>query len=221
MADKRFWRLGLCACTVIVMAACGSDDSDADTTTAAPVESTTATTEATVESTTATTAPASTVSETDAPETTSAPTTEDAPAPTTEGDDTAAAALDACAILESLDPSALLGEPAGEPEGSGGDTFGSTCGIESASEDTRGATRLTISTNSAADNFENQKELFGVDTEVSGLGDTAFHSGPYLFVLDGETFFFIQVVRDFSLGVAIDDAELEAAATKVLAALEA
>jgi hypothetical protein len=78
---------------------------------------------------------------------------------------------------------------------------------------------LTINVNSAADNFENQKELFGVDTEATGLGDSAFHSGPYLFVLDGETFFFIQVVRDSSLGVAVDDADLEAAATKVLTAL--
>lgn len=209
MAGNRFWRLGLCACTVIVMAACGSDDGGADTTMAS-----------TVAGVDPTTTPA-TASETDAPQTTAVATTEqDVQAPTTEGDDEApSAAIDVCAILESLDPSALLGEPAGEPEASGSDTFGFTCGIESASEETRGATRLTISTNSAADNFENQKELFGVDTEVSGIGDMAFHSGPYLFVLDGETFFFIQVVRDSSLGVAIDDAELEAAAMKVLAAL--
>jgi hypothetical protein len=217
MAEKRFWRLGLCACTVIVLAACGSDDSDAETTTV-PVVSTTATTETATTETSATT----TVAETDAPAAPSATTAADQePAPTPAADQAPAGDVDTCAILESLDPSALLGEPAGEAVGSGSDIFGFTCAIKSASEDARGATRLTIMTNSAAENFEKQKEIFGVDTEVAGLGDSAFHSGPYVFVLDGETFFYIQVIRDSSLGVAIDDAELEAAATKVLAALQA
>jgi hypothetical protein len=214
MADTRFRRLAWCACAALVMAACGSDDGDTATT-AEPVPAT----ESTVEATSATTE--ETVGETDAPPTTPEATTgEPAPESTSIGDEAPDEAIDACAILESLDPAALLGEPAGEPEGSGSATFGFTCGIESASEATRGATRLTISTNSAAENFEKQKDLFGVDTEVTGLGDAAFHSGPYLFVLHGETFFFIQVVRDSSLGVAIDDAELEVAATKVLAALD-
>ena len=193
MATRRWTELGLWAGVVIALAACGSDDGDASTSTTPSVETTVARSTST-----------SLVPPTAAPDTT--------PAAGADG-------IDACAILESLDPAALLGEPAGAPQGSGSAGLGFSCAIQSASEDTRGATRLTITTNSAAENFEQQKELFGVDTEVDGLGDAAFHSGPYVFVLDGETFFFIQVVRDSSLGVAIEDAELEAAADTVLDAL--
>jgi len=123
---------------------------------------------------------------------------------------------DACPLLDGIDLAALLGEPAGEPEASS-----QVCRVRPASADSRGNLQLVVATSRAADNFETQKDTFGVDTEVEGLGDAAFHSGPYLFVLDGEVLAFMQVIRDSSLGIAVDDADLEAAMTTVLANIAA
>jgi len=51
------------------------------------------------------------------------------------------------------------------------------------------------------------------------MGDRAFHSGPYLVVLDGEVLLQLQVIRDASLGFDVDDAVLESAMTTILANL--
>lgn len=118
---------------------------------------------------------------------------------------------DPCPLLEGVDLEALLGEPAGAPEAGT-----QTCRVQPAAEDSRGNLQLVVATSRAADNYETQQETFGVDSEVAGLGDAAFHSGPYLFVLDGEVLAFVQVIRDSSLGVGVDDADLEAAMATVL-----
>ncbi|MGK2948538.1 MAG: hypothetical protein ACSLFP_08180 [Acidimicrobiales bacterium] len=118
---------------------------------------------------------------------------------------------DPCPLLEGVDLEALLGEPAGAPEAGT-----QTCRVQPAAEGSRGNLQLVVATSRAADNYDTQQETFGVDSEVAGLGDAAFHSGPYLFVLDGEVLAFVQVIRDSSLGVGVDDADLEAAMATVL-----
>jgi hypothetical protein len=123
---------------------------------------------------------------------------------------------DACPLLGGIDLAALLGEPAGEPEASS-----QVCRVRPASADSRGNLQLVVATSRAADNYETQQETFGVDTEVDGLGDAAFHSGPYLFVLDGDVLAFMQVIRDSTLGIAVDDSDLEAAMSTVLANIAA
>lgn len=120
----------------------------------------------------------------------------------------------ACPLLEGVDTAELLGEAAGDPE-----EGTETCIVEAASADSRGGVSLVASTNSAAANYDNRVELFGIDSEPSGFGDRAFHSGPYLIVLDGETLLQLQVVRDSSLGPGVDDALLEAAMTTILSNL--
>lgn len=136
-----------------------------------------------------------------------------APDPTVAGgatDEHTVGGPDPCALLEGVDPSVLLGEPAAEPR-----TDGTVCRVGPVDTASRGQLGLVIETQRPADNFETQKGVFGVDTEVSGLGDAAFHSGGYLFVLSDDTFFFLQVVRDAS-GSGVPDGDLEAAARTVI-----
>ena len=52
--------------------------------------------------------------------------------------------------------------------------------------------------------------------EVEGLGDGAFHTGAYLFVLDGDRLVYMQVVQDSANGDGVEDADLEAAMRTVL-----
>jgi hypothetical protein len=125
------------------------------------------------------------------------------------------AVLTTCDLLEGVDSGLLLGESAGEPH-----PDGTVCRVDPADAASRGQLGLVVETDRPDDNFETQREVFGVDTEVAGLGDAAFHSGGYLFVLDGETFFFLQVVRDASLNVGVPDGDLEAAAHTVIENLE-
>jgi hypothetical protein len=122
-----------------------------------------------------------------------------------------------CPLLEGVDVDGLLGEEGGEPQPSSG-----VCRIRPASEDSSGNLQLVVNTDRGGSNFDRQKELFGVDSEVDGLGDEAFRSGAYLFVRTGDTLVFMQVVRDAGLGAGgVDDARLEAAMTTVLENLDA
>lgn len=164
-------------------------------------------------------------SDDDAETSASPPSSDDETASSTTSPDSAAAegatgepsagGSDVCALLEGVDASALLGEPAGQPR-----SDGTVCRVAPTNADSRGQFGLVVETDRPADNFETQQEVFGVDTEVAGLGDAAFHSGGYLFVLDGGTFFFLQAVRDASLGLGVPDGELEAAARTVIGNLE-
>jgi hypothetical protein len=129
--------------------------------------------------------------------------------------DPGAGGPETCALLDGVDLSALLGEPVEDPEADG-----TVCRVAPADSDSRGQLGLVVETDRPADNFATQREVFGVDREVTGLGEAAFHSGPYLFVLDGDTFFFLQVVRDAAIGRGVPEGELEAAARTVLANLD-
>jgi hypothetical protein len=122
--------------------------------------------------------------------------------------------VDACAALAGVDIEALVGEPVMPPDGST-DMMGAACNVDPVSESSAGL-RLIVSDQEPEDNYANQQETFGVDTEVEGLGDKAFHTGPYLFVLAGDQLVFLQVVQDAATGAGVDDADLEAAMQTVL-----
>lgn len=146
------------------------------------------------------------------------PTDETEPAAETgAGDETSAGDVDACAIVALLDVETLMGEP-GAPVDDTSD-LGASCQVEPADAESRAGLRLTVETQRGPENFAQQKELLGVDTEVTGLGDEAFHTGPYLFVLQGDTLAFIQVLQSAENGMAAEDADLEAAMATVLAEL--
>ena len=134
-----------------------------------------------------------------------------------EGDAGAGAAggdVDACAYLAGVDLEALVGEPVATPEAST-DMLGATCVVDPVA-DTSAGLRLIVTDQEPADNYANQREVLGVDSEVTGLGDEGFHTGPYLFVLRGEKLLFLQVVQDATTGAGVEDAALEAAMTTVL-----
>jgi hypothetical protein len=135
------------------------------------------------------------------------------------GEGAAPADVDACAALAGVDLEALVAEPVAAPEPST-DIMGASCTVDPVSDSSAGLL-LIVTDQEAADNFANQREVLGVDSEVTGLGDQAFHTGPYLFVLRGETLVFVQVVRDAATGAGVDDAELEAAMATVLGNLPA
>lgn len=126
--------------------------------------------------------------------------------------------LDACALLEGADLEAILGAPAaaGESEFLG---HGHTCRIEALGEDWRASLTLRISTSHGPENYDGQRESVGVDAEVTGLGDAAFHSGPYLGVLLGDRFLLLHVLADASSDFRAADEDLEAAMATVVAAL--
>lgn len=139
----------------------------------------------------------------------------DGEADDTADDDTEAAGdVDPCDALAGVDAEALVGEPVAAPQ-SETDIAGDSCLVDAASGSNTGL-RLIISDNSAAENFENQRQNFGVDSEVEGLGDGAFHTGAYLFVLDGDRLVYMQVVQDSANGDGVEDADLEAAMRTVL-----
>ena len=125
--------------------------------------------------------------------------------------------VDACAALAGVDLEALVAEPVTPPESSV-DMMGASCTVDPVGDSSAGL-RLIVTDQSPAENFENQREVLGVDSELDGLGDEAFHTGPYLFVLDGDRLVFLQVVRDAATGAGVDDAELEATMRTVLANL--
>ncbi|HEX5945901.1 MAG TPA: hypothetical protein VFY82_06465 [Acidimicrobiales bacterium] len=133
------------------------------------------------------------------------------------GEETSAGDVDACAIVALLDVETLMGEP-GAPIDDTSD-LGASCQVAPVNEESDAGLRLTVETQHGPENYAQQKELLGVDTEVSGLGDEAFHTGPYLFVLRGDTLAFLQVLQSVENGFAAEDADLEAAMAIVLAEL--
>lgn len=147
--------------------------------------------------------------------------TEPAPsAPTSDETTAPPAPVDVCGLLADVDVEALLGEAPGEPAGDR-DVLGDTCAVDPADGSSTAALRLVVSEGQGVEAYASQRETFGVDGEVDGLGDEAFHSGPYLFVLRGDTLVFVQVLRDAATGSpAVEDAELEGVMTTVLAALD-
>jgi hypothetical protein len=178
----------LVAFVAVTTVACGSDDS------AEPeAESATIPDEATTE----------------APPATDPVATDDS-----EPADTSDVGGDPCDVLAGIDVAALVSEPVADPEGSD-DLMGASCRVDPVSDSSAGL-RVVVSDQEPTDNFENQRELFGVDLEVTGIGDKAFHSGPYLFVLDDDILVMIQVIRDSETGFNVPDAELEAAMATIL-----
>jgi hypothetical protein len=143
----------------------------------------------------------------------------DTDSPTTDAPATGGAGYDdPCELLVGVDLDALLGEPVGTPEGELND-IADMCSADMVNEESRGSVALSVTTNSAADNYVNLEELFGVDTEISGLGDQAFHSGPYVVVLAGDTLVNFQVIRDAAFGLGVPDPDMEVAAAQILANL--
>jgi hypothetical protein len=202
-----------------VMGGCGSDD-DAEVTSDSTASSVTKESVPTTEADT-------TTADTTEPVTASAAATTE-PVMLTETDATlgvttppvAAGERDPCGLLASVDLDGLLGEPAGTPVGETSD-LGDTCTVEAmAAEESRGAIALSVSTGRAEDNFATQQDVLGVDAEINGLGDAAFHTGPYVVVRSGDTLFFIQVVRDAAVGFAVPDEDMEAAAQQILVNLD-
>ena len=129
-------------------------------------------------------------------------------------DATPSGGADPCDVLAGIDVVALVGEPVAAPKGSD-DLMGASCRVDPLSGSSAGL-RVVVSDQEPADNFENQREVLGVDTEATGIGDQAFHTGPYLIVLDGDRLVLIQVIRDSGTGFAVPDADLEAAAKTIL-----
>lgn len=150
---------------------------------------------------------------------TSAPESE--PAEETEAPDdageTSAGDVDACAIVALLDVETLMGEPGAPVDDTS--ALGASCQVDPADAESTAGLRLTVETEHGPENYAQQKDLLGIDTEVTGLGDEAFHTGPYLFVLRGDTMAFLQVLQSAENGLAAEDADLEAAMAIVLAEL--
>lgn len=135
------------------------------------------------------------------------------------GDDAAddgagGAGIDACGLLDGIDVDGLLGQPAGQPSDDS-TSMGAACSVQPA--DGSGGLSLAVTAERPADNFETQRELLGVDAEVDGLGDAAFHGGGHFVVLDGERLVRLQVVRDSGLGAGpVTQAEIETSMATIL-----
>jgi hypothetical protein len=133
------------------------------------------------------------------------------------GDGGSAAAGSACALLELVDVDALIGEPLGAAvsEEDGSD---SECEIPPLDPDSTAVVSLSVDREGGAQQFAETKEIFGVDAEVDGLGDDAFHSGPVLAVLSGDRTYLLWIMGDIMLGANVDDADMEAAMAQILEA---
>lgn len=129
-------------------------------------------------------------------------------------------AFDACAALVAADLDVLLGEPAGLPEPET-DQLARQCVVPALNSESRGKITFTASSNAASANYENSQTLFGVDTEIEGLGDAAFISGPSVVVLTDDTLINLGVVRWSKLGAGgVTREDLEDAVRAVLAAAD-
>lgn len=119
----------------------------------------------------------------------------------------------ACDLLQGVDAEALVDEPLGAPYMS----KPSRCQMEGSQAHSTAALELYITSPGGASDFEYQKQLKGVDTEISGLGDAAFQAGGYLHVLVGDSDFNLVVIRSPLSHDAVTRDELVAAARIVLA----
>ena len=200
----------------LVVAGCGSDEEPSVGGTSSPPAAATSD----VTDTAATDLPSSgpTASQ---PETTDAATTVPEAGPSTSESASGTSAppqgdADACSALDAVDLDGLLGEPAGTPELEE-DDFGEGCLVPGQEPESRGTVVLRVTTNSAAENYENAREQFGVDAEITGLGDEAFASGAMVVVLSGDRLLTLQAVRWDDLGIdGVTQPELEAAMAEVL-----
>lgn len=130
------------------------------------------------------------------------------------GDGAAGAGIDACGLLDGVDVDGLLGQPAGQPSDDS-TSMGAACSVQPA--DGSGGLSLAVTAERPVDNFETQRELLGVDAEVDGFGDAAFHGGGHFVVLDGEHLVRLQVVRDSGLGAGpVTQAEIETSMATIL-----
>lgn len=139
------------------------------------------------------------------------------PGATSPGDGVSAAAGSACALLGLIDVEALVGEPVGGGV-SDEDGTNSECEVAPLDADSTAFASLSIDRGDAAQQFAETKEIFGVDAQVDGLGDDAFHSGPVLAVLSGDRTYVLWIMGDIMLGANVDDADMEAAMTQILEA---
>lgn len=128
---------------------------------------------------------------------------------------TPAAEAEACALLDGIDITVLLGEAPGEQSDSGG-----VCKITAASTDSAGAIIVqAVAAPKGAEYYERDKELLGSDGEIAGLGDAAHYAGPYrVNVLSGDNYLIVQVIRELFGDVErLDDALLMEATRTALA----
>lgn len=129
------------------------------------------------------------------------------PAP---GDEEVAGA-DICALLSGVDTAALV-----KVEMDAGTSSGDTCVVEPVDSASTGSLRVQFLATGGAARYEQQRELLGVSSEVSGFGDAAFLTGTWLLAVRGDEFLAVQVVPDiFAPGERLTDAQVIAASETV------
>ncbi len=119
----------------------------------------------------------------------------------------------ACELFEGVDVEALADEPVGDPYVS----KPTRCQMEGSAAHSTAALELYITSPGGASDFEYQKQLQGVSSEISGLGDAAFQSGAYLHVLVGDDELNLVVIRQPLSHDAVTPDEQVAAARIILA----
>lgn len=118
----------------------------------------------------------------------------------------------ACDLFLGVDGAALMDEPVGAPHVS----KPTRCQIGGSTDHSTGALELYISSPGGAADFEYQKELQGVDHEITGLGDDAFQSAGYVHVLVGDNSLTLVAIRNLLDHPALTLDEQVAAARIVL-----
>jgi hypothetical protein len=131
--------------------------------------------------------------------------------PTTSGDGGTAALVDACSLITLQEAEAAAGEDLVAPEPEDQPYLGlSTCFWNSASQTSLNYVQVSVIATDAMDaalraqgftaktNFEDQKATSDRIDEISGLGDSAFWTGPVtgLHVLQGDFYLTISVGLD-------------------------
>lgn len=102
-----------------------------------------------------------------------------------------AEAADACALLDGIDIDALLGEPAAPAHATG-----TQCNIRPVDAASPASLMLQYLPDKGAANYAQQNALFGIDAEVTGLGDEAIVTGTRVHARSGDRFLRLQVVRN-------------------------
>lgn len=118
----------------------------------------------------------------------------------------------ACSLLAEVNVDGLLGEPVA---GASVDTA-TTCQLEADDPDSTGTVHLYVTSPGGRESYLTQKNLLGVDQEVSSLGDEAFISGGFVNVLVDDHHFNLVVIRHPLTDGAVTAADLEEAARGVL-----
>jgi hypothetical protein len=118
----------------------------------------------------------------------------------------------ACDLLVGVDIVGLVGEKLGPPY----ESKGGRCQLAAAKAGSAASLELYITSPGGADDFAYQKDLQGVDEEISGLGDDAFISGDYLNALVGDNEISLVVEREPSTHLPPTTDEVVAAARVIL-----